>query len=55
MIFSSEESDAGIYSCVASNMVFSDARSDSEDFTLMINCEFSLLFVEPIDSLTLNY
>ena len=42
MIFSSEESDAGIYSCVASNMVFSDDRSDSENFTLVINCEFSL-------------
>ena len=35
----SEESDAGIYTCVASNMVFSDDRSASEDFTLMINCE----------------
>ena len=40
----SAESDAGIYSCVASNMVFGEGRQDSEDFTIMINCEVFVTF-----------
>ena len=37
--------DAGAYSCVTSNTIFSEPRSDTVEFTLMINCEFSLLCV----------
>ena len=37
--------DAGAYSCVASNTVFSETRSDTVNFTLTINCEFSVFCV----------
>ena len=44
-ITESLETDVGTYSCVASNMVFSEPRSDTVDFTVMINCEFFLFCV----------
>ena len=38
-----ERSDAGNYTCVASNDVFGEERSDTQVFTLVVNCEFTRL------------